>query len=726
MERLIGRQADLEALWRAFESAARGRGRVLLVSGEGGIGKTTLLEGFGRRAEAEGARTVWGRCWDGEGAPAYWPIWQLLRGLSDASELPHELRRLEPRSGDMLELEFERFSVFDAVATYLDGVAAASPLVLLLDDLHWADLQTLLLLKRVARTLDRSRILLAGTYREAEARASGERRRLLGDIERSGRTLPLRGLSVGEVAEMAPREIAGELHEMTGGNPFFIDEILRLWSAMRHQSGAKLSDLPLPDGVRDVIRQRLEALPPDAQRCLSVASVLGRELKTELVDAILGAPALDSIDVAVRHDLVVRGPSPGSYRFRHDLIRETLYGDLGERERAVYHRRAMDALDTLRGDQHNPAELAHHAVLALPAGGDRRVAANLCVRAGRDAARLLAFEQAVAHHRTALELIETDAPLQVETLLDCAEAQLASGDPVGAKASSRRAAELAEAHGLYALYARAALCFGSRPAFGEVDRELVGLLRGSLRLLPDDERALRAMVTGRLAAAMQPSPQPDEPIALAKEAISLARALGDPRTCATTLALARAAFRVVDSLEDRSAIDEETLALGERLGDELLQAQAHKRLLHDRLEAGDRVGSDLHVEAFERLATRLGRIDLIAEAETIRAMRASLEGRFDDAQTHLSAHGLPASLTVQLHNPRAATVVTRICFDPNDPAGARAARRELAQAALEAGFPPARLGNGAPALDSSWTRRLARALDPRGTFGLGRYGSAES
>ena len=298
---LFGRERELAELRAALGRAEQGRGSLVLLVGEPGIGKTQLATAFAEEAEARGTRVSWGRAWEAGGAPAYWPWIEALRPLAAeplAKSAP--LRRIAPLGRLLPELAVgeippaadpgqERFRLFDAVAALLAHVAREQPTVLVLDDLHATDLGTLALLHFVARGARAARVVIVGTYRDAEARLSPERGEALAQVAREGRYLALGRLGREEIAQWVGAEGAGDVDLLlatTEGNPLFLAEMLRLGRDRgRSIVGARGR---LPDGVRDVIRARLGRLSEAAHSLLEAASVLGRAVDVALAADLAG------------------------------------------------------------------------------------------------------------------------------------------------------------------------------------------------------------------------------------------------------------------------------------------------------------------------------------------------------------------------------------------------------------------------------------------------------
>src|SRR5262245_24698507 len=415
----VGRERELSELSNALDGALATRGALFLVVGEPGIGKTRLAGELTARAAARGISALWGRCWEAEARPPYWPWVQIIRpllrdgvseelaaalgpGLAYLAQVLPELRPIVARtpSTPSVESESARLQLFDATVTVLAHAAAPAPLVVVLDDLHWADLPSLRLLEFVASQLPRTRILAIGTYREIEARQEPAVAELLGRLARSARHIPLWGLSEGEVSRFIalaaghapPDPLVQAIHRETEGNPFFVDEVVR---CLRAQTGdgwevPAASGLPISQGVRGAIRQRLAPLAPEARSVLAAAAVIGRAFEVTLLAALceLSAEALlGTLTPALARDVVARVPgTPGRYRFSHALVRETIYEELPPAHRIALHRSLAHLLEARHGASPDSplSELAHHFYEAVP-GGEQTKAIEYAERAGRQA-----------------------------------------------------------------------------------------------------------------------------------------------------------------------------------------------------------------------------------------------------------------------------------------------------------------------------------------------------
>ena len=401
-----------------------------------GIGKSRLAEERIAHARARGARVLVGRCWEAGGAPAYWPWVQSLRpyvrdtgverlrsqlgeGAADVARLLPELRDVLADLAPVPALESEgaRFRLFESVTAFLKRVAAAQPLVLVLDDLQAADEPSLLLLRFLARELDESRLLIVGAYRDVDPILADPLTTTLTELAREPvtRTLALAGLAAADVARFielaAPGASAGDLgavvHAETEGNPLFVGEVVRLLAAEGRLDEPASTPLAIPQSVREVIGRRLRHLSDDCNRLLGFASVLGHEFDLDALAGVSGlerGELLELLDEAIEARVVSEVPAAiGRMCFAHALIRDATYHHLTRSRRIQLHRQAGEVLEALYSSDLDPqlAELAHH-FFESAAGGDRQKAVDYSQRAGAQAVALLAYEEAVRLYRMAL------------------------------------------------------------------------------------------------------------------------------------------------------------------------------------------------------------------------------------------------------------------------------------------------------------------------------------
>jgi DNA-binding SARP family transcriptional activator len=439
-DELVGRDDQLAALDAILADARGGHGRVALVAGEPGIGKTRLAEEAVRRAAAAGMQVAWGRCHEGDGAPALWPWAQVVRQLAAElgpgqlaamlgpsaawlGQLMPELAEPAPPPGPrpIADLGAARFQLNQAVTGLLRRLADTGPLLVVVDDLHWADVPSLSLLAFLAADLKDARLVVVGTYRDAEALPGRPLADTLGALAREPvvERIALGGLDRVGVARLIGATIGGRpaeplvaaVADRCGGNPFFITELLRLLQSERGLAGpdaAAAARRDIPVGVRDVLRARLARLPAQTGTVLMVAAVAGRGFGLDLIEVVTGLedePALDAAEAAVLAGLVIEDDrAAGRYRFAHALVRETIYEDISRARRARLHARVADALVAVRGPEPGPAaELAYHCWQAAPVIGAARALPHL-LRAGEQAVAQLAYEAADEQFERALEL----------------------------------------------------------------------------------------------------------------------------------------------------------------------------------------------------------------------------------------------------------------------------------------------------------------------------------
>ena len=483
--RLVGRGRELAQLEAGLANAFAGRGSLILLTGEPGIGKTALAREFVEQAGAAGATWAWGSCWDGGGAPAYWPWVQVGRVLGRRADppalrdalgegapwiaglLPELAGALGPAAEPSeLDSDQARFRLFDALASLLAAAAAPRPLVVVLDDLHWADASSLLALEFVARALPDIPLLAIAAYRHAEAHARPDLAGPLGGLARAATRLPLEGLGRDEVAELAqararglnaaarapiPPQLITAVHRASAGNPFFADELVQLLVAQGrlHDDSAASRPLPLPDGVRDAIRRRLDPLEPPVLEALGAAAVIGGEFGLHTLAGVLGEPpsvVLERLDVPVRSGIVETGRDAGRYGL-HALVRDTLLEGLGARRRAQLHHATAKVLEDIYGDdlEQHLAEIAHHYLQAASEGGAER-AVEFAARAAQRAVTQFAYEEAARLYERALDVaasLPADDARAWRLMQGLGEARMRAGDVEGARDALRSAGECA-------------------------------------------------------------------------------------------------------------------------------------------------------------------------------------------------------------------------------------------------------------------------------------------
>jgi DNA-binding SARP family transcriptional activator len=668
----VGRERELSELALALEESIGGRGRLFLITGEPGIGKSRLAEEVARHARNRGAHVLVGRCWEAGGAPAFWPWVQSLRSYVRASdrddllgELGSSAAEIAPVLPELYELipgppeptapesEGARFRLFHATAEFLRRVSLRRPLVLILDDLHAADAPSLLLLQFLARELGSMHLLLLAAMRDVDPTPGETLTAMLAELVRepTTRRASLTGLTQADVAEyltvaavdIASPELTSTLYAETEGNPLFLTETVRLLALEGVPPESAGPSAAIPQTVRDVISRRLDHLSSECVEVLKGASVLGREFALDALERVCAGPPesfLETLEEATGARVIseVFG-ARGRARFSHVLVRDTLYDRLGAARRARLHRRVGEALEELyAGDvDSHLAELAHHFLEASPAG-DPGKAIDYARRAAERAVSSLAYEEAVRLYRMALDAVgrvQPDAVVRCELLLACGEAQTRAGDTPAARETFLLAAELARKNGGAEQMARAALGYGGRFVFNASrdDPRLRPLLEEALVALGDSDRELRARLLARLAGG----PLRDEPsrahrTSMSEQAVDLARAVGDPALLAYTLDARHMAIWGPDNMPDRFEITAEMVWLSEAAGDLERLFQAHSYRIWSLLELGDPDDISAELAVMSRLADRLRQPAQMWMVAVVRTVRALLEGRFEGAE----------------------------------------------------------------------------------------------
>jgi tetratricopeptide (TPR) repeat protein len=675
---LVGRDGELGELLAGTDDAASGSGRLFLLAGDPGIGKSRLAYEAAERARDRGFTVAWGRCWEAGGAPVYWPWVQSLRacvrglggeelrshlgaGAPFVAQIVAEVAEILPDVGPPPPMAAEggRFRLFDAVATFLRNAAAEQPLMLVLDDLHAADAPSILLLRFVARELGDARVLALGAYRDIEVDRGHPLAAAVAELSREpvARHVRLPGLTeagVGCLIQQTAGVRAGDsvvaaVHRYTEGNPLFVGEVVRLLTAdgrlerIYDPAGLRLA---IPEGIREVIGRRVARLPEDCGEIVGLASVFGREFSLPPLERLSGIPAGELLDIlheSIAARVVAEIPgAPGRLRFTHALIRDVVYKDIPAGQRLRLHQRAGEVLEALYRQDLDPhlAELAYHFFEAAP-GGDAGKAVSYGRRAGQRAIALLAYEEAARLFRMALAALgpgqspEEDRA-RCRLLLALGDALTRMGERQEAKDELRRAAGIARHYGMAEELGQAALAYTGRFTFERAasDRDVIPLLEDARAMLAEKEGGgpIRARVLARLAAALRDHSDRGPRDALSREAVALARRLNDPSTLAYTLACRGAALFGPDDPAERLAIAEELRAVADAAQDKELEQEGEVDRALVFLETGRIAEYREALDALQRLAAELRAPSARWLAAGCQATLALLEGRFPDAE----------------------------------------------------------------------------------------------
>jgi hypothetical protein len=674
-EPFVGRTEELAQLRTALTEARAGRGQVVLLAGEPGIGKSRTAHEIAAEARTTGFEVLCGRSWEEEGAPAFWPWVQALRTWLERLDEAALRTMCGPEAAVLAQLAPDvaeripglaapprlkpaeaRFRLFDAVTRLLRRAAAVRPVLLVLDDLHRADVPSLRLLQFLARELADVKLLVVGTYRDADDSSDPVFRAVLSELWREPATRHLRlpGLEPSDIAhyiELVSRgpvaeSLAAELQVRTGGNPFFLRELVRLLLDEGGLDRIEKLDDRVPQGVRAAVERRLEVLSDQTRTSLGLAAVAGRVFSLGTLVAageVAVEPVLNHLEQASAAGLITELPeAPGRYRFAHVLVRDALYTALSGVRRMRLHLRVGEAMERLHGhhiDLHL-AELAHHFRQANDS--DARIkAAGYAARAGERALALYAYEEAARQFQLALDAGD-ESDRQADLLLKVADAQVRAGDMTAGMRTCHRAAALAREHGRPRQLAQAAVLLYEDPLeFGVFDPQLVDLLEEALRELGADAPDLRAKVVARLAMALSSRPAGDPAAlreserrcrALGDQAVALAREVGD----SAVLAYALGAHNHVHSgpvhTQERLKIADEMLGLADSSGDLAWELQARRWRVITLAELGQFEEFDAEVAAYATTAEALRMPDYLAWVPLWQGLRAVMAGDLTSAE----------------------------------------------------------------------------------------------
>ena len=617
---------------------------------------------------------LYGR-FDEETLTPYQPVVEMLRGWSAGAPLDSLRERLGPRARELSillpefgpppadhltpgaitgpEADAQRYRFFDAVAALIGEIGAETPVVLVFDDLHWADRPTLQLLRHLVRAPAPRRVLFLGTYRESEITDRHPLHELIGDLRREGtlRRLELSGLVEAEVGELVA-ELASApatesfVHALAGeteGNPFFIEEVVR---HIRDTAGALTEEVTLeeagvPDGVREVTARRLRRLSEPTRAVLLVASVIGREFDYDVLTAVVsqaGDELVEALEEGVEARVLREAGHVGRYAFTHTLVRATLYDSISQLRRARLHGRVGEALVRLRGGDLDPhlAMLAHHFAQAAPVERPDR-AIDFALAAARRADRMLAWEEAAQHYRAALRARELagaiDDAVRAELLLALGASEDRAGLEEEARETFQAAIRTARQLGDAILLTRAALgVAGPWSALSRSDPGRVSLLDEALEALPEDDSPLRARLLARMSLELYYAGEPELRLSLSDEAVRIARRTGDARTLASCLDARHYALWLPENVEERLEVAAELRRVAEETGDPELELQGAGWTIIDLMELGDIDGVDIQIAAVSKLAEALHRPIWLWWASLFRGARAQLAGQFDEAE----------------------------------------------------------------------------------------------
>ena len=671
----VGRQAEMNQLKAALEDVLGGRGRLVTLVGEPGIGKTRTSEELATYAGLRGAQVLWGRCYEGGGAPPYWPWVQAIRSYVREIE-PEELRRQLGSSASVVaeivtevkdrlpdlqpppqmdDPDSARFRLFDSIASFLISVSQSRPLVIVLDDLHWSDRPTLAFLEFVAREIGQSRVLLLCTYRDMELNRRHPLSVTLGELARDRlyERVLLRGLSETDVArfiEIAagtrpPAELSATVHRHTEGNPLFVTEVVRELVqsgelAEKSSSSHSTWSVRIPEGVREVIGRRLDRLSDRTNEALTIAAVIGRQFSMGalrgLVEDTSESQLLDVLDEALAARVIEElTSSAGEYQFTHALIQDTLTGELSLTRRVRLHARIAETLERLYGDHadDHAVELAHHFSEA-EAVADAEKLVHYCRIAGEQALASIAMEEALVHFECALAA-RGDDPIDDEI----AALRIGRGRANGALRNAGEAVrDLTAAFDYYEKAGRNedAVTVARYPVTA-VAESGSGMLYVQLRALSLVEKG--SLDEGRLLVPIgtvmgaTTGPGFDSGLEALDKALSIAQENGDQllelQARYATVHIQHEAFRTDRS---RSEYLERALKLTESVDDPLTEAAVRQHMGDDLANAGHPREAFEQYEAGIAAAQRAGYLELISTVCRMAGELASDLGEWERAR----------------------------------------------------------------------------------------------
>jgi DNA-binding CsgD family transcriptional regulator/tetratricopeptide (TPR) repeat protein len=563
-EAIVGRVRELAALSAWLDDARSGVGRVILCVGEPGVGKTRLAQELAGAALAGGTSVVWGRCIEGAGTPGFWPWRQVLRSLGHDPDVV---------LGGDVESPAERFRVFEDVAAAVVAAARPSALVVILDDVHWADEASLLVLRHLVDQIAGASVLVFAASREVEPTSALPRvvPNLLGSP--TFQRLEVQPFGLDEVRAQLARTavdasdaVAHDVLHVTGGNPLFVREVARAMA-----DGTWRADRP-PRTVIDVVQARLGRVSPGCRRFVQAAAIAGRDVSLGLVAAALGQPVeecLPLLDEALGHGLLDQAGDAGTYRFVHALTRDAVEASLATSDRLALHRAVAEAIEARVPEDRSEhlSEIARHWAVLAPYG-DAETACTWAIRAAEDAVRRLAYEEAVRLYRSALDLDAGKWPPteRARLLIASGRAAYLAGDLRGCADAAGAAADAARAADSAELLGEAALVVEAAPdpvvhaaALALCEDALAQLGRGA-------HPALRARLLAQRSHLAFYDGEQDRVEPLSAAALELARATGDDGAVVDALHARKEACPGPTGRAERMRLADEMLVVAQRSG----------------------------------------------------------------------------------------------------------------------------------------------------------------
>ena len=638
---MIGRDREMSVLRSTLDSARNGVGRLVLCSGEPGIGKTRLAQEFAGEALATGCTTVWGRCVESTGAPPLWPWWQMLKSL--------DIELDQSAAGGHEVSAAVRFAFYEEVTAALISASRGRGLLVVIDDIQLADEPSLGVLEHMAAQAPTSGMLILATVRDTEP--TGHLQRVIADLYRAPliELMPLRGFGRAEVREQLgfvgndgqDEALVSAVLDATGGNPLFVKETAREIAA-----GAWQPDRP-PGTVIDLVRARVDVLEPETRSFVQAAAIVGRQFAVPIVSDATGVSVDDCVrqlDVAMSHGLVEASGDPGEFRFAHSLMRDSVVATLPFAERLLLHRavalslesHAMAAGSHSDGDgalDDRASEIAGHWLILAPYG-EAELARRWAIRAARVAVRGLAFEDGERLYRRALDVAGgwPDPTIRCEVLLALAQAAHLAGHLDEALSAAREAAESAEDTQRPDLVCEAALVV-QPVADQRVNALLTELCDRALAVAGREATdALRARLLARRSNLAHYAGDLESTQHTSLAALDLARRAGDDKALIAALRARYDACPGSAGRGERQRLSDELCSVADRAGD--LQASMWGTLwsIDVSLETGRVSDAFDALVALRSIVARVGGPANLWHVDRVSAAVAQAQGREDVAR----------------------------------------------------------------------------------------------
>jgi DNA-binding CsgD family transcriptional regulator/KaiC/GvpD/RAD55 family RecA-like ATPase len=669
---MVGRESEKQSLLEAFEAARQGGGNIALIRGEPGIGKSCLASTFAEEVKSESTWVVYGQCHETLGSPPFWPWLQILRNLQMADDSlglsPAAIfgdlaaaEKQQSRSSALLSSDIgsEQFLLFSKIANVLAQYASQCTLILVIDDLHWADKSSLLLLSHICRRLSQQAMLIIGTYRDIEITRKHPLFESLGDISRQAtlRRIALKGLSEHDVSgyisntvsQNLPPEILQSLYEKTDGNPLFVSEVARILQQENlDQAGGQIA-IEIPEGIQEAIGRRLNQLSAQCNELLPMAAVIGRKFSLPVLNQLLPESEqmglLETLEEAVIRGIIEQRPNTvAEFQFCHVLTRDILYDELSLAKKITLHNKVADALVQLRefDSEVSAGEIARHYYHAIQ-GGQSDAAVDYAIEAAEYATKLAAYDEAREYYELAMDVFNLDdrryANRKAEVYNRMADCIHAIGSPtqniIDACMLALDAARKSQQYEDFATAACRIVYAERRP-----DKSSAALkaIEEALTYLPEDDLVTRANVLAYHAVALSFNGRRGDAERFAFEALSVAQ------RCRDKLVLCNSLSMVLMVLRGRPEKLSERVRLGEQavvLANEITSNLEHAHSLYDPREF--LILTCQEVGDMERVKTLIQQIETSAESHnsfaalyfstSAKANQALFDGRWQQAET---------------------------------------------------------------------------------------------